>query len=53
MGAPKARDREDAAGIDPGATIIDPAAADLAYQDLMTAWGLVARIVVGGERWTV
>ena len=26
------------AGIDPGATIIDPAAADLAYQDLMTAW---------------
>jgi ATP-dependent exoDNAse (exonuclease V) beta subunit len=26
------------AGIDPGATIVDPAAADLAYQDLMTAW---------------
>ena len=26
------------AGIDPGATIIDPAAADLAYQDLMAAW---------------
>src|SRR6202035_2539070 len=26
------------ARIDPGATIIDPAAADLAYQDLMTAW---------------
>ena len=26
------------AGIDPGATIIDPAAADLACQDLMTAW---------------
>jgi exodeoxyribonuclease-5 len=26
------------AQIDPGATIIDPAAADLAYQDLMTAW---------------
>jgi ATP-dependent exoDNAse (exonuclease V) beta subunit len=26
------------AGIDPGATIIDPAAADLAYEDLMTAW---------------
>ena len=26
------------AGIDPGATIIDPVAADLAYQDLMTAW---------------
>jgi ATP-dependent exoDNAse (exonuclease V) beta subunit len=26
------------AGIDPGATIIDPAAADLAYQDLMTEW---------------
>ncbi len=30
------------AGIDPGATIVDPAAADLAYQDLMTA-GLSAR----------
>ncbi len=26
------------AGIDPGATIIDPATADLACQDLMTAW---------------
>src|SRR6202030_3048942 len=26
------------AGIDPGATIIDPGAADLAYQDLMTEW---------------
>jgi ATP-dependent helicase/nuclease subunit A len=26
------------AGIDPGATIVDPAAADLAYEDLMTAW---------------
>ena len=26
------------AGIDPGATIIDPAAADLAYQELMEAW---------------
>jgi exodeoxyribonuclease-5 len=26
------------AGIDPGATIVDPATADLAYQDLMTAW---------------
>lgn len=26
------------AGIDPGATIIDPPAADLAYQDLMAAW---------------
>ncbi|HEY2539298.1 MAG TPA: UvrD-helicase domain-containing protein [Stellaceae bacterium] len=26
------------AGIDPGAAIIDPAAADLAYQDLMRAW---------------
>jgi hypothetical protein len=26
------------AGIDPGATIVDPVAADLAYQDLMTAW---------------
>lgn len=26
------------AGIDPGATIIDPAAADLAYQDLLQAW---------------
>jgi exodeoxyribonuclease-5 len=26
------------AGIDPGATIIDPAAADLAYEDLMTDW---------------
>jgi len=26
------------AGIDPGATIIDPAAADLAYQELMQAW---------------
>ena len=26
------------AGIDPGATIIDPAAADLAYQDLTAAW---------------
>jgi exodeoxyribonuclease-5 len=26
------------AGIDPGATIVDPAAADLAYQDLMTDW---------------
>ncbi len=25
-------------GIDPGAAIIDPAAADLAYQDLMDAW---------------
>ena len=26
------------AGIDPGAAIIDPAAAELAYQDLMEAW---------------
>ncbi len=26
------------AGIDPGATIIDPEAADLAYQDLVQAW---------------
>jgi exodeoxyribonuclease-5 len=26
------------AGIDPGATIVDPAAADLAYRDLMTSW---------------
>jgi ATP-dependent exoDNAse (exonuclease V) beta subunit len=26
------------ARIDPGATIVDPVAADLAYQDLMTAW---------------
>ena len=26
------------AGIDPGAAIIDPAAADLAYQDLVQAW---------------
>src|SRR5262249_42065495 len=26
------------AGMDPGASIIDPAAADLAYEDLMTAW---------------
>jgi len=26
------------AGIDPGATIIDPEAADLAYQDLVLAW---------------
>jgi ATP-dependent exoDNAse (exonuclease V) beta subunit len=26
------------AGIDPGATIVDPAAADLAYEDLMTDW---------------
>ncbi|MGC9954514.1 MAG: UvrD-helicase domain-containing protein [Rhizomicrobium sp.] len=26
------------AGIDPGATIIDPEAADLAYQDLLQAW---------------
>jgi exodeoxyribonuclease-5 len=26
------------AGIDPGAAIVDPAAADLAYEDLMTAW---------------
>src|SRR6516225_705190 len=26
------------AGIDPGATIVDPAASDLAYEDLMTAW---------------
>jgi len=26
------------ARIDPGATIVDPAAADLAYHDLMTAW---------------
>jgi exodeoxyribonuclease-5 len=26
------------AGIDPGAKIVDPAAADLAYHDLMTAW---------------
>ena len=25
-------------GLDPGATIIDPAAAELAYQDLMEAW---------------
>jgi ATP-dependent exoDNAse (exonuclease V) beta subunit len=31
------------AGIDPGAVIIDPAAADLAYQELMTAW-LSARL---------
>jgi ATP-dependent exoDNAse (exonuclease V) beta subunit len=30
------------AGIDPGAAVIDPAAAGLAYQDLMHAW-LVAR----------
>ncbi len=30
-------------GIDPGATIIDPAAADLAYQDLVQGW-LSARL---------
>ena len=27
-----------ATGLDPGATIIDPAAVELAYQDLMEAW---------------
>jgi exodeoxyribonuclease-5 len=50
-------------GIDPGAAIIDPAAAELAYQDLMEAWlsarfgrdkgaeglGRIPAMVAGGE----